>query len=415
MASRPPGWQAISVKEEVALMNKRMASISSAFAAAVAVAGLTAGPAAADTAAPVATEYTLLSGTTHIRMAHADMALGPGSLETLTVPGDPTLYGGRLTLVPGFGATTTTTLSFTEGGNPVSATMKIAPVGPLSGSVSTDGTVSVKTKQTLTVTALTVAGQSVDIGSACQSIKPFSLNAQSAAGFSLTGGGTLTAHYAIVPFENCGPQGDTVLNGGIPGPGNTASLTLGPAANSTPGANNGTILAGQYPFNGTTTIHRSGAVVTLGPGNLYAIPSLSDGHVNGGFLALPPGSGTATLHGKTVSITTAFIQVGPISGTLSLSTGAVTSTARETLQVTNVTVNGQNIPVPATCQTVRPVVIHAATTSGFSVILGGTLEAPSYYIPAFTGCGQAGNIVSKALPGPGNKLDLTLGQIQVFP
>jgi hypothetical protein len=260
-----------------------------------------------------------------------------------------------------------------------------------------------------------VAGQSVAVGKLCQTIKPVKLTAHSAAGFSLTGGGNLTASYAILPFENCGVQGDEVLNGGVPGPSNTASLTLGPAANSAPGLVNDDILAGQYPFNGTTHIHRSGADVTLGPGTLYTIVSLHDGGVYGGDLSLPPGTGTATLHGKTVSLTAAFNQVGPISGTLNLQTGAVTSTALETLQVTSLTVNGQNIAVPATCQTVRPVVIHAATTAGFSVLLGGTLAAPSYYIPAFVHCGQAGTIVNKALPGPRNSLDLTLGRLRVFP
>jgi hypothetical protein len=384
-------------------------------AAAVVVAGLTAGPADASTSPPTATEYAL-TGTTHIRMAHANMALpGPGSLETLSVPGDPNFYGGRLTLTPTLSSASTTTLSFTEGGNAVTATIHIAQVGPLTGSVSTDGTVTVNTQQTLTVTSLSVAGQSVAVGTACQSIKPFSLNATSTDGFSLTDGGTLTARYAITPFANCGLQGDTVLNGGIPGPSNTASLSLGPATNSAPGFANNTILAGQYPFNGTTTIHRSGAVVTLGPGTLYALVSLEDGAVSGGDLALPPGTGTATLHGKTVSLTAAFIQDGPISGNLNLQTGAVTSTARETLQVTNLTVNGQSIPVPATCQTVKPVVIHAATTSGFNVLRGGTLEAPSYYIPPFANCGSARPFVNKALPGAGNKLDLTLGSLTTFP
>lgn len=95
--------------------------------------------------------------------------------------------------------------------------------------------------------------------------------------------------------------------------------------------------------------------------------------------------------------------------------GAVSSTAHETLQVTSLTVNGQNIPVPATCQTVKPLVIHAATTAGFSVLLGGTLAAPSYYIPAFAPCGRAEAIVSRVLPGPGDSLDLTLGNLSTFP
>lgn len=388
-------------------MKRRLTGISCAFAAALAVAGLTAGLAAADTTPPTATEYAL-SGTAHIRMANADMTLGPGSLETLYPQGSPAFFGGRLTLP-------TATLSFTEDGIPASATIGFNEMSPLTGTVSSSGAVSVTTQQTLTVTSLSVAGQGVAVGTTCQTIKPVKLTADSAAGFSLTSGGNLTAQYAIPPFENCGVQGDQVLNGGIPGPSNTASLTLGPAENPTIGEANDVILAGQYPFNGRTQIHRSGATVTLGPGTLYALVSLRDGGVYGGDLSLPPGTGTAILQGKTVSMTAAFIQVGPISGTLNLQTGAVTSTARETLQVTSLTVNGQNIPVPATCQTVKPVVIHAATTAGFSVLLGGTLAAPSYYIPAFTGCGQAEAIVSKALPGPGNSLDLTLGKLSVFP
>jgi hypothetical protein len=401
------GWEATSVKEEIALMNRRLASISGAFAVAVAVAGLTAASAGASTAAPTATEYPA-SGTAHIHKADANMTLGPGGLETLYPAGSSFFYGGRLTLP-------NSTLSFTEGGNAVTATVAFDQTTPLTGTVSSSGAVSITAPQTLTVTKLSVAGSSVAVGTTCQTIKPVQLTATSAAGFSLTSGGNLTARYAIPPFENCGTQGDTVLNAAVPGPANTATLTLGPGANSTPGTNNDDILAGVYPFNGSTLIHRSGATVTLGPGDLYALPSVHDGGVYGGDLVLPPGSGTATLHGKTVTITAAFIQVGPISGTLNLQTGAVASTAQETIQVTNVTVNGQNVPVPATCQTVKPVVIHAATTSGFNVLQGGTLEAPSYKIPAFTGCGQATKIVAQGLPGPGNSLTLTLGALSVFP
>lgn len=401
VAGHPPG------KEEIALINRRLASVCCGFAAAVTVAGLTAGSAAADTSAPTATQYPV-SGTTHIHRANADLTLGPGTLATLYQQGNGSFYGGRLTLP-------SATLSFTEGGNAVSATIGFNESTTMTGTVSGSGAVTVSTQQALSVSSLTVAGQSVSVGTSCQTVKPVTITARSASGFSLTDGGTMTASYAISPFGNCGVQGDQVLNGALPGPFNSASLTLGPAQNLTIAPGNDDILPVFYPFNGTTHIHRGNSDVTLGPGTLYAMASLHDGGVYGGDLSLPPGSGSTTLHGQAVSVTTAFNQVGPISGTLSLSSGAVTSTANEILQVTNLTVGGKNIPVPASCQTVRPVVIHAATTSGFNVLEGGTLAAPSYYIPPFVGCGQATNIVNQVLPGPGNSLDLTLGAATVFP
>ncbi len=143
-----------------------------------------------------------------------------------------------------------------------------------------------------------------------------------------------------------------------------------------------TILKVRYPVNGSTFLKAANATVPLGPGALRS--------------------------------TVAFIQDGPTTGKVDLSTGAVTTMSNITLQITNLTVAGLPVPVGPSCESATPASVALASQPGFSIVNGGTVSG-TYTVPPFAGCGLITPVLNLTITGPGNTITLTLGKAHVIP
>ena len=106
-----------------------------------------------------------------------------------------------------------------------------------------------------------------------------------------------------------------------------------------------------------------------------------------------------------------MIQNGPAIGTVNTTTNTITSTASVTLKITSLTVSGIRLPVGNSCQT-SPFSVTLSSGSGFTVGGGGPVSG-SYTIPAFHHCLLNTLLLNLTIPGPGNTLNLTLGQLQL--
>lgn len=199
-------------------MRVRTASVLIAAMAAAAV-GVSASPAAA--AADLSATYPI-NGVSHISSTDADLPLGPGSLHATV-----NLDGGALTasvsLPPATG-------SFKELGIiPVTATVELTEAEPTTGSLNINtGAMQSTSHMTLRLTRLTIAGLPAPVGSHCQTVQPAEIPLTSQPGFSVLRGGDVSGTYTIPPFEHC-LLNTGLINLTIPGPGNTLTLTLGPA------------------------------------------------------------------------------------------------------------------------------------------------------------------------------------------
>lgn len=187
----------------------------------LAVAGVIAstGSASADTSLTV--KYAV-TGSTNLAAPNASLPLGPGHLIS-TVD----LTTGALTATLKLPEATG---SFKELGLvPVTATAKLINDGPTTGQVDpTTGAVTTTSMITMKIVSLIVAGISMPVGNSCETSTPVTVQVASQPGFSIVGGGNLAGTYTIPSFANCGL--DTLLiNLTLPGPGNTITLTLGPA------------------------------------------------------------------------------------------------------------------------------------------------------------------------------------------
>jgi len=190
-----------------------------------------------------------------------------------------------------------------------------------------------------------------------------------------------------------------------------AAVAIGatPAAASAAG---GTTLTVRYPVNGSTFLKAANATVTLGPGALRSKVNLSTGKVTAS-LNLPPATGSFTELGIVpVTATVAFIQDGPATGTVNLSTGAVAVTSTITLQVTSLTVSGLPVPVGPACESATPATVSLTSQPGFSIVKGGTVSG-TYTIPPFANCGLVTPVLNLTVTGPGNTISLTLGKAHV--
>jgi hypothetical protein len=191
-----------------------------------------------------------------------------------------------------------------------------------------------------------------------------------------------------------------------------AAVAIGatPAAASAAG---GTTLTVRYPVNGSTFLKAANATVTLGPGALRSKVNLSTGKVTAS-LNLPPATGSFTELGIVpVTATVAFIQDGPATGTVNLSTGAVAVTSTITLQVTSLTVSGLPVPVGPACESATPATVSLTSQPGFSIVKGGTVSG-TYTIPPFANCGLVTPVLNLTVTGPGNTISLTLGKAHVI-
>ncbi len=187
-----------------------------------------------------------------------------------------------------------------------------------------------------------------------------------------------------------------------------AGIGLAGPALASPAAPSDTTVTVSYPVTGSTFIKAIRSTIALGPGTLVTTADLTTSTLSG-TLTLPPATGSFKELGFIpVTATTQMIQDGPATGTVDFSTNAVTTTARDTIQLTSLKVAGISIPVGRSCET-SPATITVSSQAGFNVLNGGTL-AGTYRIPPFAHCGLATLLINLTLPGPGNTISLTLGK-----
>ncbi len=188
-------------------------------------------------------------------------------------------------------------------------------------------------------------------------------------------------------------------------------LAAGGAAATAGSASADTIINVHYALTGTTFIKKLNTTVNLGSGTLASTVDLTTG-ASSSTLTLPPATASVKELGIIpVAATTEMIQNGPATGTVNLNTNTITSTASVTLKITNLTIAGINAPVGGNCQT-SPFSVTLSSGPGFTVGGGGPVSG-SYTIPAFRHCGLNTLLLNLTIPGQGNTLNLTLGQLQL--
>ncbi len=193
-----------------------------------------------------------------------------------------------------------------------------------------------------------------------------------------------------------------------------AGLFAAVAIAATPAAASATdtTLTVRYPVNGSTFLKAANATVTLGPGALRSKVNLTTGKVTAS-LNLPPATGSFTELGLIpVTATVAFLQNGPTTGTINLSTGAVSTMSSITLQITSLSVSGLPVPVGPACESATPASVALASQPGFSIVNGGTVSG-TYTVPPFAHCGLVTPVLNLTITGPGNTISLTLGKAHV--
>jgi hypothetical protein len=193
-----------------------------------------------------------------------------------------------------------------------------------------------------------------------------------------------------------------------------AGLLAAVAIAATPAAASATdtTLTVRYPVNGSTFLKAANATVTLGPGTLRSKVNLTTGKVTAS-LNLPPATGSFTELGLVpVTATVAFVQNGPTTGTVNLSTGAVSTMSSITLQITSLSVSGLPVPVGPFCESATPASVALASQPGFSIVNGGTVSG-TYTVPPFAHCGLVTPVLNLTVTGPGNTISLTLGKAHV--
>ena len=188
-----------------------------------------------------------------------------------------------------------------------------------------------------------------------------------------------------------------------------ATIAATPAA-----ASAATTIKVRYPVNGSTFLKAANATVTLGPGTLRSRVNLSNGNVTAS-LNLPSATGSFKEFGLIpVTATASFIQDGPTTGTIDLSTGAVTTMSNITMQITSLNVGGLPVPVGPSCESASPASITLSSQPGFSIVKGGTVSG-TYTLPPFANCGLVTPVLNLTITGPNNTISLTLGKAHVIP
>lgn len=172
------------------------------------------GTAAAD---PIFT-YDITKGTSTIKKLNAELPLGPGSL-VVDLEGATGRFTADMQLPPATG----TFKIF--GIFPTTATITLQQVGKVTGTL-TDGAVAAHADVVIRLTDVKAIGFPLFVGDHCRTARPASIDLVSEPGFNpLEGGDLKAAAYTIPEFTDCGLS-TLVLNGLIPGPGNTLGLTL---------------------------------------------------------------------------------------------------------------------------------------------------------------------------------------------
>jgi hypothetical protein len=184
------------------------------------------------------------------------------------------------------------------------------------------------------------------------------------------------------------------------------------AATAVPASATASTIKATYPVTGSTFLNAPGATLPLGPGKLVAHVNASTGAVKA-TLTLPNATGSfEELGAIPVTATAHFINDGPTTGTINLSTGAVTSTSHITMQLVSLSVAGIPIPLGPSCETSTPAVVQVTSQPGFNLLKGGNLEG-TYTIPPFANCLLATPLINLTLTGPGNTITLTLGKAKI--
>jgi hypothetical protein len=188
-------------------------------------------------------------------------------------------------------------------------------------------------------------------------------------------------------------------------------LAVAGIAASAGSASADTVLNVHYAITGTTFLKKLNTTVNLGSGTLASTVDLTTG-TSSSTITLPPATASVKEFGIIpVSATTEMVQNGPASGTANLTTNTITSTASVTLKITALSIAGISLPVGNSCQT-SPFSITLSSGAGFTVGGGGPISG-SYTIPALHHCGLNTLLLNLTIPGSGNTLNLTLGQLQL--
>jgi hypothetical protein len=184
------------------------------------------------------------------------------------------------------------------------------------------------------------------------------------------------------------------------------------AATAVPASATTATIKASYKVTGSTLLKAPNATLPLGPGKLVAHVNASTGAVKA-TLTLPNTTGSFTEFGIIpVTATAHFINNGPTTGSINLSTGAVTSTSNITMQLVSLSVAGIPIPLGPSCESSSPAVVQVTSQKGFSLLKGGDL-AGTYTIPQFANCGLATTLINLTLTGPGNTITLHLGKAHI--
>jgi hypothetical protein len=176
-----------------------------------------------------------------------------------------------------------------------------------------------------------------------------------------------------------------------------------------------TVLEVTYPVTdaSSTYIKATDSTMKLGPGTLKSRLTLETGALSAD-LSLPPAQGSFKQFGVIpVTVTTTLIPEGPATGTADPNTGAIKSTAKVTLKLSNLKVAGIPTPVGDNCKTETPATIELTSGDDWNVLTGGTLNG-TYAIPKFEHCLLATPLINLIVPGPDNTVTLKLGAGQ-FP
>jgi hypothetical protein len=208
-------------------VSRRMRSTKSRLAAAATAAVLSGGgalalyPGMASAATLVHAKYKV-SGSTYLKNPDFTLALGPGTLAATLNLGTGKLTA-NLSLPDATG-------SFKQFGIiPVTATSQFINDGPTTGTVNLKtGAVKTKSKITLRIVSLTVAGVGIPVGSSCETSTATVVALASQPKFNILDGGKVAGTYAIPDFSNCG-LATALINLTLPGSGNTITLKLGKA------------------------------------------------------------------------------------------------------------------------------------------------------------------------------------------
>ncbi|CAL9529529.1 hypothetical protein SUDANB95_03972 [Actinosynnema sp. ALI-1.44] len=166
---------------------------------------------------PLRIDYGV-TGVSGIKKLGSDLKLGPGTLKTeVDLLGGT--FAGDLALPDAPGEFKL------FGFMPTKATVRLIPQGRTVGTIAA-GAVTANAKVTVKLTDVRVLGiQVVRPTDACHTVTPSSIDLVSQPGFDPLAGGRLAGTYAIDRFQRCGLV-TAIVNGTIPGPGNTLDLTI---------------------------------------------------------------------------------------------------------------------------------------------------------------------------------------------